>query len=52
MGEEDQRIARSTVEMLKGFDNDQAVAGAEKEFEQAQEIEAAFVKDFAGLDAT
>lgn len=51
-GEEEQRIARTTVEMLKRFDNDQAVAAAEKEFEQAQEIEAAFAKDFAGLDAT
>jgi hypothetical protein len=38
--------------MLKRFDNDRAVAAAENEFEQAQEIEAAFVKDFRGLDAT
>ena len=50
--EEEQRIARTTAEMLKRFDNGQAVAAAEKEFEQAQGIEAAFVKDFGGLDAT
>ena len=49
--EEEQRIARTTAEMLKRFDNDQAVAAAEKEFEQAQEIEAAFNKDFDGLDS-
>ena len=49
--EEEQRIARTTAEMLKRFDNDQAVAAAEKEFEQAQEIEAAFDRDFDGLDA-
>ena len=33
--EEEQRIARTTAEMLKRFDNGQAVAAAEKEFEQA-----------------
>jgi hypothetical protein len=38
--------------MLKRFDNDQAVAAAENEFALAQEIEAAFVKDFDGLDST
>ena len=31
--------------MLKRFENDQVVAAAEKEFKQAQEIEAAFVRD-------
>jgi hypothetical protein len=51
-GEEEQRVARTTVEMLKRFHNDQAVAAAEREFEQAQAKEAAFVKDFGGLDAT
>jgi hypothetical protein len=49
-GEEEQRIVRTTVEMLKRFDNDQAVAAAEKEFEQAPEIESAFHKDYDGLD--
>jgi len=38
--------------MLKRFENDQAVAPAEKEFNEAQEIEAAFDRDFDGLDAT
>ena len=37
--------------MLKGFGDDQAVAGAEKEFTHAQNIEADFVKDFEGLDS-
>ena len=51
-GEEEQWVAKATAEMLKRFDNDQAVAAAEKEFVQAQEIEAAFAKDFDGLDST
>jgi hypothetical protein len=38
-GEEEQWVAKATAEMLKRFDNDQAVAAAEKEFVQAQEIE-------------
>ena len=38
-------IARAKVDMLKRFENDQVVAAAEKEFKQAQEIEAAFVRD-------
>jgi hypothetical protein len=50
-GEEEQRVANATVEMLKGFGNDQAVSAAEKEFTQAQKIEADFVKDFDGLDS-
>jgi len=48
--EEEQRIPRTTAEMLKRFDNDQAGAAAEKEFEQAQEIESAFPEDYDGLD--
>ena len=48
--EEERRIAKTTAEMLKRFENHQAVAAAEKEFEQAQEIESAFHKDFDGLD--
>jgi hypothetical protein len=51
-GEDEQRVAKATAEMLKRFDSDQAVAAAEKEFAQAQEIEAAFVRDFDGLDST
>ena len=50
-GEEEQRVAKATVEMLKGFGNDQAVSAAEKEFTHAQKIEADFVKDFDGLDS-
>jgi hypothetical protein len=46
--EEERRIAKTTAEMLKRFENDQAVTAAEKEFNEAQEIEA----DFDGLDAT
>ena len=49
--EEERRIAKATAEMLKRFDNDQAVAAAEKEFNEAQEIEAAFDRDFDGLDS-
>ena len=49
-GEEEQRVTKATVEMLKGFGNDQAVTAAEKEFTHAQNIEADFVKDFDGLD--
>jgi hypothetical protein len=37
--------------MLKRFNQDQAVAAAEKEFLQAQEIETAFARDFDGLDS-
>jgi hypothetical protein len=37
-GEEEQWVAKATAEMLKRFDNDQAVAAAEKEFVQAQEL--------------
>jgi hypothetical protein len=37
--EDEQRVAKATTEMLKRFDNNQAVAAAEKEFKQAQEIE-------------
>jgi hypothetical protein len=36
---------------LKRFDHDQAAAAAEKEFLQAQEIEAACAKDFDELDS-
>jgi hypothetical protein len=50
--EEERGIAKTTAEMLKGFENDQAVATAEEEFNEAQEIEAAFDRDFDGLDAT
>ena len=50
--EDEQRVAKATTEMLKRFDNNQAVAAAEKEFKQAQEIEAVFVRDFDGLDST
>jgi hypothetical protein len=49
--EDEHRVAKATIEMLKRFDHDQAVAGAEKEFLQAQEIEAAFARDFDGLDS-
>jgi hypothetical protein len=35
-------VASATIQVVKRFDNDQAVAAAEKEFERAQEIEAAF----------
>jgi hypothetical protein len=51
-GEAEQWVAEATAEMLKRFDNDQGIAAAEKEFVQAQEFEAAFAKDFHGLDAT
>ena len=50
--EEERRIAKTTAVMLKRFENDQALAPAEKEFNEAQEIEAAFDRDFDGLDAT
>jgi hypothetical protein len=50
--EEERRIAKTTAVMLKRFENDQTVAPAEKEFNEAQEIEAAFDRDFDGLDAT
>ena len=50
--DEEQQIAKSTLEMLKQFDYDRAVAAAEKEFLRAQEIEAAFFRDFGGLDST
>ena len=40
------------MENLKQFDYDRAVAAAEKEFMQAHESEAAFVRDFGGLDST
>ena len=50
-GEEEQRVAKATVEMLKEFGKDQGVAAAEKEFTRAQNIEADFVKDFDGLDS-
>jgi len=43
--EEERGIAKTTAEMLKRFENDQAVAAAEKEFNEAQEIEAAFDRD-------
>jgi hypothetical protein len=49
--EDEQRIAKATIEMLKRFENDQTVGAAEKEFDEAQEIEAAFDRDFDGLDA-
>jgi hypothetical protein len=42
-----QRVAKATIEMLKRLDHDQAVAAAEKDFKQAQEIET----DFDGLDS-
>ena len=44
-------MAKTTAEILKRFENDQGVAAAGKEFEQAQEIEAAFGRDFDGLYA-
>ena len=50
--EEERRIAKTTAVTLKRFENDQTVAPAEKEFNEAQEIEAAFDRDFDGLDAT
>lgn len=49
--EEERRIAKTTAEILKRFENDQGVVAAGKEFEQAQEIEAAFGRDFDGLYA-
>jgi hypothetical protein len=48
--EDEEQVARATIQVLQRFENDQAVAAAEKEFERAQEIEAAFEKDFDGLD--
>jgi hypothetical protein len=48
--DDEQTVAKATAEMLQRFENDQAAAAAEKEFERAQEIEAAFEKDFDGLD--
>jgi hypothetical protein len=50
--DEEQRVAKATLEMLKQFDNDQAVATAEKEFNLAQEMEAAFVREYGVLSAT
>jgi hypothetical protein len=44
-------VVKATVEMLKGFGNDQAVSAAEKEFTRAQKVEADFLKDFDGLDS-
>jgi hypothetical protein len=50
-GNDEERVAKVTIEMLKRFNNDQAVAAAEKEFKQAQEIEAAFMREFGVLDS-
>jgi hypothetical protein len=51
-GEDEEQVDKATFEMLKRFDNDQAVATAEKEFKQAQEIEAEFLKEYVGLNAS
>ena len=47
--EDEEQVAKATIQMVKRFDNDQALAAAEKEFLEAQEIEAAFEKEFDGL---
>jgi hypothetical protein len=41
--EEERRIAKTTAVMLKGFENDQAVATAGKEFNEAQEIKSLLI---------
>jgi hypothetical protein len=51
-GEDEERVDKATLEMLKRFDNDQAVGIAEKEFKQAQEIEANLLKEYEKLNAT
>jgi hypothetical protein len=51
-GNEEEQVDKATLEMLKRFDNDQDVASAEKEFKQAQEIEAALVREYGGLNAS
>jgi hypothetical protein len=45
-----ERVDKQTLEMLKRFDNDQAVLTAEKEFKEAQEIQADFMKEYGALD--
>lgn len=47
-----ERVDKETLEMLKRFDNDQAVITAEKEFKEAQEIQADFLKEYGGLNAS
>jgi hypothetical protein len=51
-GDDEEQVDKATLEMLKRFENDQAVATAEKEFKQAQEIEADFLKEYVGLNAS
>jgi hypothetical protein len=51
-GNEEEQVDEATLEKLKRFDTDQAVATAEKEFKKAQEIEAAFLKEYVGVNAS
>jgi hypothetical protein len=46
------RVDKETLEMLKRCDNNQAVLTAEKEFKEAQEIQADFMREYGGLNAT
>ena len=50
--DDEERVAKATLAMLKRFDNDQAVAAAAKEFKEAQEIETAFLKEYSTLGST
>jgi hypothetical protein len=52
-GDDDQeRLDKETLEILKRFDSDQAVITAKKEFKEAQEMQADFVKEYGGLNAS
>ena len=51
-GEEDEeRVDKATVEMLKRFDHDKSVGSAEEEFRKAQEIEASLRKEYSGVNS-
>jgi hypothetical protein len=50
-GDDDrERVNNETLEMLKRFDNDQAVLTAEKKLKEAQEIQAEFLREYGALD--
>jgi hypothetical protein len=52
-GDDDQeRVDKETLEILNRFDSDQAVITAEKEFKEAQEMQADFMKEYGGLNAS
>jgi hypothetical protein len=51
-GDDEERVDKATLEMLKRFDKDQAVAKAEKDFKQAQEIEANFLREYGRFNAS